>query len=117
MFIFLLVILNVLWTSNGSPSSSNSKESAAVQETWVRSLGLEGLWRRAWQPTPVFLSGEFYGQRRLGCYSLWGCKELDTAKQLSLSLSSFCHFFYMSYGHLITTYEIQNFKYICVGYD
>ena len=23
-------------------------------------------WRRAWQPTPVFLSGEFHGQRSLG---------------------------------------------------
>ena len=25
-------------------------------------------WRRKWQPTPVFLPGEFHGQRRLaGC--------------------------------------------------
>ena len=26
-------------------------------------------WRRAWQPTPVFLPGEFYGQRSLAGYS------------------------------------------------
>ena len=26
-------------------------------------------WRRAWQPTPVFLSGEFHGQRSLAGYS------------------------------------------------
>ena len=26
-------------------------------------------WRRAWQPTPVFLPGEFHGQRSLGEYS------------------------------------------------
>ena len=29
-------------------------------------------WRRAWQPTPVFLPGEFHGQRSLAGYSLWG---------------------------------------------
>ena len=28
-------------------------------------------WRRSWQPTPVFLSGEFHGQRRLVGYSPW----------------------------------------------
>ena len=26
-----------------------------MQETWVRSQGREDLWKRAWQPTPVFL--------------------------------------------------------------
>ena len=44
-------------------------------------------WRREWQPTPVFLPGEFPGQRSLAGYSSWGCKESDTAKQLTLSLS------------------------------
>ena len=34
-------------------------------------------WRRAWQPTPVFLPGEFYGQRSLVGYSPWGRKESD----------------------------------------
>ena len=28
-------------------------------------------WRRAWQPTPVFLPGEFHGQRSLAGYSPW----------------------------------------------
>ena len=35
-------------------------------------------WKRAWQPTPVFLPGEFHGQRSLVGYSLWGGKELGT---------------------------------------
>ena len=35
------------------------------------------LWRRQWQPTPVFLPGKLHGQRSLVGYSLWGCKELD----------------------------------------
>ena len=33
------------------------------------------LWRRKWQPTPVFLPREFHGQRRLVGYSPWGRKE------------------------------------------
>ena len=40
---------------------------------WVGKI----LWRRAWQPLPVFLPGESYGQRSLGSYSPWGSKELD----------------------------------------
>ena len=45
-------------------------------------------WRREWQPTPVFLPRESHGQRSLaGYYSPWGCKELDTTEQLTLSLT------------------------------
>ena len=32
-------------------------------------------WRREWLPTPVFLAGEFHGQRSLAGYSSWGHKE------------------------------------------
>ena len=35
-------------------------------------------WRRAWQPTPVFLPGEAHGQRSLVGYSPQGLKESDT---------------------------------------
>ena len=34
-------------------------------------------WRRKWEPTPVFLSGESHGQRSLAGYSPWCRKELD----------------------------------------
>ena len=34
-------------------------------------------WRRAWQPTRVFLPGESHGQRSLVGYSPWGCKVSD----------------------------------------
>ena len=37
-------------------------------------------WRRKWQPTPVFLPGEFNGERSLAGYSPWSCKELDTTE-------------------------------------
>ena len=43
---------------------------------WVRKI----LWRRAWQPTPVFLLGESHGQRSLVGYGPWGHKELDTTE-------------------------------------
>ena len=43
-------------------------------------------WRRKWQPTPVFLPGEFHGQRSLVGYSPWGHKESDITEWLSLSL-------------------------------
>ena len=45
-------------------------------DTHVQSL-------RERQPTPVFLPGEFHGQRSLAGYSPWGCKELDTTEQLT----------------------------------
>jgi len=34
-------------------------------------------WRKAWQPTPVFLPGEFHEQRSLEDYSSWDHKESD----------------------------------------
>ena len=40
-------------------------------------------WRRAWQPTPVFLPGESHGQRSLVGQSPWDQKELDTTGQLT----------------------------------
>ena len=46
-----------------------------MQETWVRSLCWKIPWRREWQPTPIFLPGEFYGQRSLVGCSPWGRKE------------------------------------------
>ena len=42
--------------------------------------------RREWLPTPVFLPGEFHGQRTLVGFSLWGHIESDTTEQLTFSL-------------------------------
>ena len=41
-------------------------------------------WRKAWQPTVVFLPGESHGQRRLVGYSPWCAKESDMTEQLSI---------------------------------
>ena len=53
------------------------KNLPAMWETWVQSLGQEDPWRREWQPTLVFLPGEFHRQRSLLGYSQMCCKELD----------------------------------------
>ena len=41
-----------------SPMAQMIKNLPAMREAWFQSLGWEDPWRRAWQPTPVFLSGE-----------------------------------------------------------
>ena len=45
-------------------------------DPWIRKIP----WRRAWQPTPVFLTGKSHGQRSLVGYSAWARKESDTTK-------------------------------------
>ena len=69
------------------------KNLPAMQETRVQSLGWPGLgsfpWRRPWPPTPVFLPGEFHGQKNLTGYSPWDGTELDKTKRLTLSLFTF----------------------------
>ena len=58
------------------------KNLSAMQETpWVRKI----LWRREWQPTPVFLPGKSHGWKSTVGYSPWGRKELDMTKWLHLT--------------------------------
>jgi len=45
-------------------------------DPWVGMI----LWRRAWQATPVFLPGKFYGQRSLASCSSRGLKKSDTTE-------------------------------------
>ena len=68
----------------GFPGGASGKEHACQCrrhkrcgfDPWVRKI----LWRRAWQPTAVFLPGDSHGQGSLGDYSPLGRKELDTIK-------------------------------------
>ena len=76
-----------LLTDGASLVAQRVKSPLAMQETQVRSLGWEDPpWRREWLPTPVFLPGEFRGQRSLEGYSPWRHKELDVTERLTLSL-------------------------------
>ena len=64
-------------------SREGSRASRRVEEGLSRSFsGGGGPWRKAWQPTPVFLPRESHGQRSLAGHSTWGCKESDTTECL-----------------------------------
>ena len=66
--------------TKGFPGGSEGKESACK----AGGLGsIPGLGRSPGEGIPVFLSGEFHGQRRLVGYSPWGGKESDTTERLS----------------------------------
>ena len=68
----------------GFPGDSDGKESAYKAGDLGSILGMRRFpWRRAWQPTPVFLPGESHGQRSPVGYSPWGRKDLDVTEQLS----------------------------------
>ena len=58
----------------------------APHKTWVRKIP----WKRAWQPTPVFLPGTSHGQRSLAGYSPWGCKRAghDLATKHNISVKA-----------------------------
>ena len=73
--IFKLVKTSTSVSLSGLPRWLSGKESACQcrrhrLDIWVRKV----LWRRKWQPTPVFLPGEFYGQRSMAEYSPWHVK-------------------------------------------
>ena len=63
------------------------KNLPAMQGIWVQSLGWEGRLDEGMQPTPVFLPGDFHGQKSLVCYSPLGHRESDMTKRLTLSFS------------------------------
>ena len=56
------------------------KDLPAMQETWVRPLGQKDPLEKEMAIPPVFLPGEFLGQRSLESYSSRGHKELDTTE-------------------------------------
>ena len=79
-------------------------------------------WRRPWQPTPVFLPGEFHGQRNLAGYSPWGHKESDTTDQTHTKVQSlfkivedqnFISFTNIYHFLLFYTVSLENLQY-CV---
>ena len=53
-------------------------------DPWVRKIP----WRRALQRTPLFLPGEYHGQRSLAGCSPWGLKESGVTEQLSTRAQS-----------------------------
>ena len=70
--------------SDGKESSCNTGDLGSIPGL-EGSLG-DGMEGWEWLPTPVFLPGEFHGQRSLAGYSPWGRKESDTTQRLRLRL-------------------------------
>ena len=71
-------------------------------------------WRRERLPTPVFLFGEFHGQRNLVGYSLWDCKESDTTKRLSLHFQcGLCVYMRSVVSDSFQPHELQPARYPC----
>ena len=73
-------------------------------------------WSRKWQPTPVFLPGEFQEQRSLVGYSPWSHKESDPTEQLTLSLFTMTYLLnkYLSVlaMHLATMLRTRQTRYL-----
>ena len=53
------------------------KSLPAMWDTWFNPWVGKIPWRRKWQPTPLFLHGEFLGERSLVGYSPWDLKVSD----------------------------------------
>jgi len=58
------------------PVCQFKRHKRCVFDPWVRKIP----WKRAWQPTPVFLPGESHGQRILAYYSPYCCKESNVSE-------------------------------------
>ena len=65
-------------------------------------------WRRAWQLTPVFLSGKFHGQRSLLGYSAWNHKESDTTETRQSILYISCKVY------TLRSQIVNKLKYMCI---
>ena len=59
----------------------------SLETQWIALLQLLQAGEANGKPTPVFLPGEFHGQRRLVGYSPWGRRESDTTERLILTLT------------------------------
>ena len=70
------------WKIPEEPGRLQSMRSLRVGHDYVISLSLFSLmhWRRKWQPTPIFLPGEYQGQWSLVGCCLWGRTESDTTE-------------------------------------
>ena len=106
----------------GFPGGSDGKESICLQcrrpgfYPWVRKIS----WRRDWLPIPVFLPGEFNGQRSLEGDSTWDQKELDMTEWLTLNTLILTYFMFsiilLINTCLFLTFFISNsgWIYVCI---
>ena len=81
-----ILIQGFVWTCvfTGLPSYASGKEAACQCRKCKRCRFSPVIgkipWRKAWQPTPVFLPGESHRLRSLVGSSPWSCKESDVTE-------------------------------------
>ena len=81
IFFYCWIMIHCAWKIpwTEEPGRLQSTGSLRVRHDWATFLSLFTfmLWKRKWQPTPVFLPGESQGWGSVvGCH-LWGHTELD----------------------------------------
>ena len=75
------IIQSFNWASLVAQTVENlpvMQEQGPMFDPWIRNIP----WRRKWQLTPVFLPGEFHGQRTMAGCSSCGLQESETTKGL-----------------------------------
>ena len=70
------------------------KNRPAIQETWVHSLGREDHLEKEWQPTPLFLPGEFAWTEEPG--RLWSMGSQRVGHNLATNCNNANHFLVLS---------------------
>ena len=71
----------IIWASQVALVVTNTPANAGdIRDASSISVSGKIPWRRAWQPTSVFLPGEFHGQRSLEGYGPCSHKEPDTTE-------------------------------------
>ena len=97
-------------TSGKEPTCQYRRHKRCRFHPWARKIP----WRRAWQPTPVFLPGESHGQRSLVGYSLWVEKSRTQLKRQCAHAHAHTHTHTQLYGfsHFLThpSLELSSLK-------
>ena len=58
-------------STGGSSGKENTCNARKIRDVGLMPESERFHWRRKWQPTPVFLPGEFHGDMSLGHYHPW----------------------------------------------
>ena len=74
-------------------------------------------WRRKWQPTPVFLTGESHGQRSLVGRSPWGRTESDTTEATQQQQISFTYLIAVAQTSCTVLNRSSKSGHLCLVHD
>ena len=85
-WIMTSVFSGLPWWLRDKESACSAGDSRRLRsKPWIGTIP----WRRAWQPTPIFLPGKSHGHRSLAGYGPWDRKEFQTWLKRLSTLHSF----------------------------